>query len=299
MHALVKKRGGEILIFKSEKRKQPQFATKNDFLFFVETILPERVSVVALNFAYPLIPVATNGKLEGVLVSGTKENAFAGLIGKNVCQEIETHILCKTGRRIRVTAANDTICLLLSGMVSYRPNELAGGVVGTGLNFAFFEDEHTVVNLESANFNAFAQSSEGKIIDTKSSQKGKALFEKEVAGAYLFTHFNLLVAKQNLHYPPIRSTEELDILSRKRKPGLSQLAKSILRYSAQLAACQIAGIAKFKKSNMVFVMEGSLFWKGHKYREIVEQTVQQLTRRNVHFTTVQHSGIVGAAKLAG
>src|SRR3989344_4179935 len=138
--------------------EQPAFNTEEEFLSYFESLLDPNVRVVALNFAYPLNPVARNGLLDGILVSGSKENTFTGLVGKPVGETIEQYVKQKLDHVIRVSVANDTICLLLSGLTKYRGDELAAGIVGTGLNFAIFLDEHTAVNLEAANFNQFEQS---------------------------------------------------------------------------------------------------------------------------------------------
>ena len=49
---------------------------------------------------------------------------------------------------------------------------------------------------------------------------------------------------------------------------------------------------------MTFVMEGSLFWKGYKYKETVEQTVKQLLPEYcIKFIRLENSDILGGAKL--
>src|SRR3989338_1539100 len=164
--------GRKIHSLDRKVQEQPAFNTEEEFLSYFESLLDPNVRVVALNFAYPLNPVARNGLLDGILVSGSKENTFTGLVGKPVGETIEQYVKQKLDHVIRVSVANDTICLLLSGLTKYRGDELAAGIVGTGLNFAIFLDEHTAVNLEAANFNQFDPSPVGKIIEKKSTAPG-------------------------------------------------------------------------------------------------------------------------------
>lgn len=295
--ATLKKNGNTIKIL-SKKEEHLPFRTEEEFLEFINIRLPENVNILVLNLAYPIKPIFAKGKLDGILLAVTKEGGFHGLVGKQIGKEIENYVLAKRKKRIKVAVANDTVCLLTSGLSQSRKDELACGIVGTGFNMAFFLDKNKLVNLESASFDKFSRSEEGKIIDKESTHPGKAYFEKEVAGAYLYKHFNIEVKEKNIKYPSISSTEELNIVSHKNISEVSEIAQNLLKRSAQLVACQIAGIAAFKNRDMVCNMEGSLFWKGNNYKETVEQTVKQLAPEyNVDFVEIRDSAIIGAAKL--
>lgn len=295
--ATLRNNGNDIKILKT-KQDQVNFKTEKDLLSFVEDKTEKDISVIALNFAYPIKPVFEKRRLDGILLKVTKEGNFHGLIGRKIGKEIEDYVLKKRGKSITVSIANDTVCLLLSGLTKYKWSDLAGGVVGTGVNFAFFLDKENLVNLEAANFNKFTKSKKAEIIDKESNNPGGWLFEKETAGAYLYKHFNLIINDRKIDYPPLSSTEELNDLSYKNIPQVSGIAKTLLRRSARLVACQIAGITEFKKHNMVFNMEGSLFWKGNGYKETVDETVKKLVPElNVKFIEIKDSGILGAAKL--
>lgn len=313
--AIVKKTSNDIQILEKKDEKRLEFREAEDFLSFINKELEDGTNTLALNFAYPIKPVFENGRLDGFLLAVTKEGSFHGLVGKLIGKEIENYIFEKRNKKIKVAAANDTVCLLTSGLSEYKEDELAAGIVGTGFNMAFFLGKNKLVNLESANFDIFPQSREGRIIDVQSAQPGKALFEKETAGAYLYKHFNLIIKEKKIKYPQISSTEELDAISRKDITQVSEIAKNLITRSAQLVACQIAGVAEFKKQpssspfpmegegrsekdSVIFNMEGSLFWKANNYKETVEQTVEQLVSRyNIKFVEIKDSAILGAAKL--
>lgn len=296
--ALMKKKNGNIVIISHEDGPQPVFNTKEDLLTFIETHLEPEVSVVALNFAYPMTPVTRNGYLDGILQNGTKENIFDGLVGKNVGEEVEKYIKEKQGRVIKVSCANDTICLLLSGLIHHDWNDIAAGIVGTGLNFAIFLDEHTVVNLESANFDKFPQSESGKAIDAQSAKPGTSLYEKEISGAYLYKHFNYLAKKRNLPIELLTSTKFIDALAKDKNKEIAKTAKEVLYHSASLAAAQIAGIMEFCGRDLVFIMQGSLYWRGYQYKETIEKLVIELCPQyRASYEQVLHSDLYGAAKL--
>lgn len=296
--ALLIRNGNRIKITSKKEGEKLNIENEEDFLAFVDYSLPKNVSILALNLAYPLKPVFKNGLLDGVLLEVGKENKFLDLIGKQIGKELENYVLTKRNKKIKVTVANDSVCLLTSGLTRFSAGELAAGIVGTGLNFAFFLNQNKLVNLESADFDKFSQTREGKIIDEQSVRPGKAQFEKEVAGAYLYKHFNLLLKENCIDYRNLASTEELDKVSRANIPQASRIAQNLIERSAQLVACQIAGIARFKEHDMVFNMEGSLFWKGNNYKGVVEQTVRQLVPEyKVSFVEIENSAILGAAKL--
>jgi len=297
--ALVKKQGKDLRILEVSQKNQSPFKSKEAFLSFIEQGLSDSVTTLSLNLAYPLKPVFNNSKLEGILLSGTKENTFNGLIDKNMCKEIEKHILTKKKRKIQVTAANDTVCLLLSGLTQLPYNQLACGIVGTGVNFAFFLDRYVLVNLEAANFDKFPQTEEGKEIDKNSSLPKRALFEKETSGAYLYKHFNLQLHKKHLPIISIDDTKELTILAQETHSLYSQISRQILYSSSELVATQIAGISEFLNRDLTFVMEGSLFWEGFEYKTHLEQTLSKIHNdKQISFKHIHNSYIVGAAQLA-
>lgn len=297
-NALVKRINGKIAIVKSTQRPLPVFKTEEIFLSFIDKVFNRDVDHLALNFAYPMEPKTRDGYLDGKLLYGTKEHAFEGLVGTYVGETVERYIRDKRNRTVHVALANDTVCLLLSGLTQFRKEGLVGGIVGTGLNFAIFLDEKTLVNLESANFDKFLQSAEGKLIDKGSARPGTAKFEKETSGGYLYQHFNIRLHKEQLNFPEIKSTKELDLIAFKNIPYVSLLAREVSEHSSSLIACQVAGIMDFYGRDCTFVIEGSLFWKGWRYKENIGVIVRQLLPQyQASFVFVEESGVLGAAKL--
>lgn len=296
-NAFIEKTGEDKFeIVSQAEKKLPSFANREDFLLFCEREIASDVSVVGMNFAYPIKPVFKNGELDGSLVRGTKGQTFRGLTGKLIGEEVEKHFKAK-GKKIKVSVANDTVCLLLSGLARKKWNSLAAGVIGTGMNFAIFLGKDKLVNLESANFDKFDQTATGQEIDSESSHKGLALFEKEVAGVYLYKHFNKELVNRRIDFPAIEDSEELTTIAENDIKEVSDLAREILERSAALTACQVAGILDFQKRNLTFVIEGSLFWKGYQYHENVQKYVKKLSKYKATFVEIKNSSVVGAANL--
>jgi hexokinase len=298
--ALIEKKSSGEKIISIEKMRLPFFHEKKILLNFIEENIKSDIKTLAVNFAYAIKPIFENGRPDGILLYGDKEHSFDGLVGHKIGKTIEEYFQHEHKREIKVSVANDSVCLLLSGLGGHNSQELAAGIVGTGINFALFSDKNTIINLESGNFSKFSPSPTTLEIDAASQEKGKYLFEKEVAGGYLYKHFNSLIKQRNINYPPISSTEHLSLLAQGNLGEVSDLAKELLVHSAQLAACAIAGITKFKGHNMTFVMQGSLFWDGYSYKEMVAKTVRELVPEyEIKFVRIENAGILGAIKLLG
>jgi len=298
--ALVENNSSGKTILHLKKMKLPFFHEKKILLNFIEENIEKDIKTLSINFAYAIKPIFENGRPDGILLYGDKEHTFDGLVGHKIGKTIEDYFQHEHKREIKVSVANDSVCLLLSGLNGHNSRELAAGIVGTGINFAIFSDEKTIVNLESGNFDKFSPSPETLEIDAASKQKGRYLFEKEVAGGYLYKHFNYLIKQKNINYTFLSSTEQLSKLAQENLGEVSTLAKELLVHSAQLAACALAGITKFKEHNMTFVMQGSLFWEGYNYKETVEKTVKELVPEyEIKFVRIENAGILGAIKLLG
>lgn len=296
--AHAKKIDSTLLFHSQVLGNPPLFKNKDTFLSFFNKCLLSNINTIALNLAFPLKPVLRDGRLDGILVKGTKEHTFYGLIGENIGEELEQYIKRRYQKTIQVSVANDVVCLVLSGLSKAPWQNVVSGIVGTGTNFGFFLNEHTVVNLESGNFNNFLQSATGKKIDKTSARPGEQLFEKEVSGAYLFNHYNLFAKKHN--FPPILSTKELDRIAASGSKEKSHIAQMLLERSASLVACQIAGIYFFKGlKQLTFIMEGSLFWKGWQYKTWVVEYIEKLgvPHKEIKFIKIKNSRLLGAARL--
>lgn len=288
---------GKVDIKSVSQGNKPVFETKEEFLTFIDEHLNANTSVMALNFAYPMQPVFKNNVLDGILMRGTKENSFEGLVGEAVGETIQNHVKATKNRDIIVSVANDAICTLLSGLTMYQAEEVAHGIVGTGVNFAYFVEPGKPVNLEAANFDKFPQSEIAKLVDSKSTNPGSALFEKEISGAYLYQHFNAYAETHGLS-DHIDSTKDLDIFAKTcNGSGLCEFTQELLDRAAAYVAVMAAAISKAKQRDMKMIMAGSLFWKAWNFHNTVEYYTAKLTPHNVEFIAIEHCEVLGAAKL--
>lgn len=297
--AICVKKNKTVSVVKQElDRKIPSIATKEELLNYVALSLEDNINLLAINFAYPLRPIFRKGKLDGELLDiGTTGKAVSApdLIGTVIGENLETYIQNHYGKSVNVAVGNDSLCLSLAGkgIPNINVNQLGFGIVGTGLNFGFFLTPHAVVNLESHAFEKFQQTELGETLAKKTGSP----YGKETNGENLYKHFNYFLEKEGIDYPHLTSTDQLDDLVKMHAPIVTQAAKDTLLRSAQLVACQVAGIMEFKNADMSFVMEGGLFWQGEGYKKSVEETVKLLTKHSATFIKIENSNLYGAAQL--
>lgn len=299
-NALVKKtdQGNEILD-QSEGKMSP-FLAIDDLGFFFAGLLRPDVSALAVNFAYPLKPILRDGRLDGVLIYGSKGLMLGELISQTIGELIEKHLAQHVHRQIVVSVANDVVCLVMAGLRQFVWQEIVGIVVGSGVNIGFFIDERTVVNLESGQFSDFERSSTGKQVDAVSHHPGRHPFEKEITGRYLYRHYNILAEELRLDTVKLTSTQELSGMAELEKQPQSTIARDLLERSASLVAVQIGALYRFKKRpHLSVVAEGSLFWNAHHYQRYVAKHLRALgvPKSGVVFVKIEESGLVGAARL--
>ena len=300
---------GVIKFLNREFFTLPTQTTKENLFELITKKVPavskgkKEVLPIGIGFAYPLKPILHAGFIDGILVEMSKGRTIKGLVGQKVRQEYHRYLIEKHNLDTTVTVANDAICLLLGG----DGVEIAG-VVGTGLNFAYWEkrshiaplklselpgfSQHEVaINIESANFDKIPPTSLLKIVDKQSNNPGDALSEKECAGAYLFELFN--AGKDEIvgeSCPKMNSTDELNeivigasekirSLSLEEKKRAKEFAENLFKRSAQITAIQISGILeKIGKTKGIvpIVMEGGIFWKAKNYSTLVNAYIHDV-----------------------
>lgn len=290
-------KNGESHIIKSYSGTIPKFETGKNLADFLNENLENNMAAIALNFAYPLSPFTnSNGLLDGILMNGTKEHAFKGLIGEKIGEFISTIYYKKFGRQIPVSVANDTVCMAISG----NGNESGGLILGSGFNIGL-RYQNTIINLEAGNFSKFADDSMLETIDELSDNRGINRFEKMLSGNYLPLIYKLTAKQLNIDTKEALKSEDLSILAQtdSRPPG--DLARALLKRSSSLVATAIAAIYEFldKPDKLILITEGSLFWKGWKYQENVLEQIEKLNipKNSINFKHIPDSSIKGASGL--
>jgi hypothetical protein len=268
------KQGG---ISASTEATLPRLGTKSDLISEIITFLDPITTTVIINFAFPIQPTIRKGKLDGILIRGSKNHQLFGLIGKLVGEEIEASIGQERNQTISVHLFSDIYGLLL------RPQSLVAGIVGTGINMGI-KDTHSksIINLEAANTSVFPRIESSHYVDTHSLNPGKHLFEKEIGGGYLWQHYNYWATKSNL--PSITSTTEF---SEQTETSQQYLAQTLLLRSAYLFSALLGATYNFiggKKLDCI--MEGSVFWEVGEYQTYVQQglALQGFDPTNITFS---------------
>lgn len=258
---------------------------------------------IGIGFAYPLKPLLHHHFIDGELLFMSKGRNIEGLVGKKVGQEYHKFLLKEYGIDTTVAVANDAICLLLGGIGA----DIAG-IVGTGLNFAYWERRDRIaplklselynfvqreiaVNIEAKNFDKIPETKLRELVDKKSDDSGYSLAEKEAAGAYLYQIFN--AGKDQIlgkGFPFLSSTDQLnDIIANafvypsktneKTKRNTRLFTERIFHRSAQIVAIELCGILiKIGKTAGIvpIVMEGGIFWKARNYPALVNLYVNMI-----------------------
>lgn len=258
---------------------------------------------IGIGFAYSLKPLLVHKYIDGELLYMSKGRIIESLVGKKVGQEYHKFLIKEYGIDTTVAVANDAICLLLGG-----DGAEVSGVVGTGLNFAYWEKRASIapmklnelsgfgqgevaINIESANFDKIEGTVLREVVDKKSDDPGYSLSEKESSGAYLYWIFN--AGKDEIlgkNFPSLSSTDQLnDIITRafvypktvdsEVRKIARVFAERIFHRSAQIVSIQLCGILlKLGKTKglVPVIMEGGIFWKAHNYPALVNLYVNQI-----------------------
>ena len=130
----------------------PLFTTLDQLVTFIFDNFVNLPNELIINTAYPIKQIFRKDKLDGILIRTGKTFMIKSLINKFLGEELENAFLQKYGRYIDITIANDGLALLLAGKNHIRTNQLAFGIIGTGINFGFFLKENIAVILESDMF---------------------------------------------------------------------------------------------------------------------------------------------------
>lgn len=290
---IIHQNGTNEIILK-KKGKLPELSSKKILAEFFKKHLDTRASAIGVNFGFPLKPVVGSyDELDGTLLYGTKEHTFTGLD-----ESIGDLIKSLNSKKIKVSVANDTVCLSLSGDGS----ENGSLVAGTGFNMCLViqnRNGKTLVNLESGNFNKFTLSPILKKIDEESEMPGAQLFEKAISGKYLALYFNEKIKERKLTISPLSTSQELSELSHEDHEGIAgDLARAIISRSAFLVGTAIAGVYEFynRPQTLTLIGEGSLLWDGWHYRDNIQKQLIRLgiPQNAVQIIHVKESSVNGA-----
>lgn len=271
-------KSGKQKILSHHWGKLPVFNDLKTLVAFFKLHLDRKADAVGVNFGFPLIPVKGDfGEIDGALIKGTKEHAFIG-VTTPIGQIVREIYQITYNKDIPVSAANDSVCLTLSGDGS----EHGSLIIGTGTNMCLKlsdKKKTAIVSLESGNFDKFPVTSVLKKLDAKLQQPGDYYLEKTIAGRYMALYFNEKAKQLDLTIEPLKTSNQVSELAEaENKKPETLLARAIMERSAFFTASILAGAYEYSGSPDKFVIigEGSVLWKGWNYRKNIKYQLEAL-----------------------
>ncbi|OIR58746.1 MAG: hexokinase [Amphiamblys sp. WSBS2006] len=150
---------------------------------------------------YPLsftfsFPVEQKTISSGKLLSLSKGFTCSGMVGEDIVELLQSSLDARNTPVQIVTLINDSVGTLMSA--AYKKNNvIAGVVIGTGTNAAYFdESKKTVINTEWGDFrpSILPRNVYDGRLDESTENRESHLFEKMISGKYLGELFRLVLA---------------------------------------------------------------------------------------------------------
>lgn len=136
---------------------------------------------------------------DGKLLSWSKEVKVPQAVGNYIGAELLAALEKRGYQNKNIILLNDTVACLLAGKALGEQRQCGGYIgfiLGTGTNTAYVEANQNVscveanqgsqiINVESGNFDGFAQNDMDKHYDESTDNPGQHIFEKMISGRYL------------------------------------------------------------------------------------------------------------------
>lgn len=233
----------------------------------------------------------------------TKELVIPGVMDETIVTMAKKYIGAKYEyiKSLPTVVMNDTVAVLLSC------GAIAGGIVATGMNFAF-ATPNGIINTESGSFTGFPQTKVTDELDAKSEYPGEHVNEKRTTGLYLPEYFKMGIEAlkqegyefsmpENVDAPALSAFAE-KAPANNADEMYSKIAKILFEQSAQLIGTEIgAGIATYNTNTsdeVIIPIEGSLFWGAPDYVAMTTKAANISSSKSVKFLKVPHAGRIGA-----
>ena len=284
---------------------------------------------VGFTFAFP---TRMTGVSSGLLMKWTKTWDVPDLVGADPVKALES-ALEKVGLgQLKVNVLlNDTVGTLVLGYFEDR-NTLAGGILGTGTNFAAWLGD-MAFNFECGNFDFGSlkpriQTAVDQELDAESQNPGEQLLEKMVSGRYLGELMRRLMSPHfeasSLQVPDAIVSDDLSHLladcddfpatgaffdrlgiqssdlEDRRLAG--SIAAIVMKRSAQISALVVFALLEYVDSALegehVITIDGSLFEHAPGYPETMKSLLGQLLGERaarVELKLVKDGSGIGAA----
>lgn len=288
--------GYELMSEMLKGQYHEQFDSGQEFVGFIARQIDSTADALALNLAFEVDPLPSQYGLDAIFNDAdTKEHKLSDITGRSM-RELLEQACQKLAKALppQFAVANDASCLLLT---AHTPQPFASNqavvatVVGTGANTGVWR-QGELLNLEMGMFSGLAQSAAGVAIDATSLNPGQSILEKEVAGAYLYRHFNHATKRS------LESTAELAVVATENGDD-ANLARKLFSDAGSLWGSAVAGVVTLlPESEVEVICEGALVLKQPEFRKAFMKAVKHYNPdKNLSFTDTAQSYLWGAAKL--
>ncbi|MDR0415695.1 MAG: hexokinase [Prevotellaceae bacterium] len=299
--------------------------------------LDAQVTHIGYCFSYPAESTLSG---DSILLRWTKEIDIPDLLNKLVGKPLLDYLNSYEGIKTKfktVKVVNDTIACLFAGLAQPGYDSYIGLIVGTGTNMAALVHKNSIkklnkeynggdlipINFESGNLKPRYSDREylteiDRLVDERSKDRGRQLFEKAMSGGYIGSIFRNT-------FPQIEIESKFDgekltnLMNYPAiyKPEYVTVARQIYVRSAQLVAASLAGLTlvltaykdknTYDKSlhNICLAADGSLFWSSDKngkdYNELVRENLEILLDSfglghiHFHINKLDDANLIGSA----
>ncbi len=151
--------------------------------------LPNDITSLAIALAFPLDYILTGDQIDVKIIRNVKGHNLSDILNLDLNQIFRKKLVHLQDLQI----INDATSLMYEKHI--KTQATAGLILGTGFNATIVYDGQ-IVNLEAGNFDKFDFSKTTQFIDQASDNPGQQILEKEIAGKYLFSHYNLIKEKE-------------------------------------------------------------------------------------------------------
>ncbi len=276
--------------------KRKQFKDVEDFMEMLTTELEPVLSgtsadALGLVFSFSGKSVKTERGVD--VLSRHNEKLSKGItipgIGSKPVGELLLQKLSKKyhyKKDLPVVTTNDTVAVALSAGTSI------GVIVATGFNLAV-KTSQGIVNTESGGFNKVPKHELAEQVDRESTTPGRALAEKQIAGAYLGKQFAIATGSTD------QSSERIsEVLVNVNESDSYKIAQILRERSSQIVGILIGTAIltfseEFPEDVVSIPVEGSLFWGMVGYAGMTKAFAEKTSGKKINFLKIPESGRVG------
>ena len=317
-----------------------QSASWDEFVAFAaDALMPMMDSAQRIGFCFSYM-ADISPDCDGTDPRFTKQVSITGCQGRHICAELSRELARRGVEGKKFVLLNDTAAVLL-GVSALLDREKFDGfiglVAGTGVNTCCPLPEHRIgklglsgdnkmlVNMESGYLTTLPRGDFDRVLDGKSGDPGKCLYEKMTSGAYLgkLTAETLFAAAdEGLISQKIKNIPDTDSSAAddwcdgqglenytdgpEETEFIKAVSLALFDRAARCLCANLAGVLMLtgagREKPVCICVEGSLFLKSRHFRPLLEKHMDEYVRgvmgRKYEFHTTKENTLLGAAAAA-